>query len=102
MCAASACAAPSPRASRCHHHSDKGNNSGEACQQHPHTDFLSPEDNTDLAKLASFPFMGVLALPATGPLTALDAKPAAIVLHASAYYAPPARGVLARLSTFRI
>jgi hypothetical protein len=102
MCAAAACAIASPGASQCHHHPDKGNHSSDACRQHSRTDFLSPEGMTDLAKLAQLAFMGILALPASGPFTAIEAGPTLIVLQAFQHHTPPARSVLARLSSFRI
>jgi hypothetical protein len=101
MCAVSACTASSSRASHCHHHSEKGNGSGQACQ-HRHSEFFSPEGSTDLVKLSAFHATGVVALPFTRPMSALEGKPEAEILQRPEHPGRPATRVLALLSTFRI
>jgi len=101
MCGVSACTEPAPHYSQCNHHSDKGHSSGKACQ-HPDSDLFSPEGSTELAKLAVFHFTGVIALPCSDSIAALEVKPASEILQRSEHYMLPATSVLALLSTFRI
>jgi hypothetical protein len=101
MCAVSGCTASSSRGSHCHHHPENGNGSGQTCQ-HPHLESFSLEGSTDLVKLSAFHVAGVVALPFTRLMQALNDKPEAEILRRSEHHLPRATSVLALLSTFRI
>jgi hypothetical protein len=100
-CAISACQPSNHRCSHCHLHPEKGNRSDQACQ-HQHSQFLGPQDNTDLAKFAALQFSGTLALPCTVAIPTFEVQPVVEIVKRSGHAGHLGTSVLALVSTFRI
>jgi|SRR5271165_2093962 len=100
MCAVSACTSSSHHTSECHHHPEKGRDSGEGCQ-HSHIDFFSPEGCTSLVKLSVSPVRGAVALLSVAP-SRVWGNSKVEILQRSEHHLPPTTSVFALLSTFRV